>query len=132
LDGAREHRRAAVREDAGAKAALAQASERRGGVREGVERAIGVEQRFAQSPVDRRAAGEGVVERPLGQGPERLVASGKRQHPAVFELLCPPDLRQPRRIRPDRRRVPRHRRMHVEQRAVSVEHDGAASCEEVG
>jgi len=93
---------------------------------------IGVEQRFAQSPVDRRAAGECVIERPLGQGPERLVASGKRQHPAVFELLCAPDLRQPRRIRPDRRRVQRHRRMHVKQRAVGVEHDGAASCQEVG
>ena len=95
----------------------------------GGEVAVGLEEGAAAAPVDRRAAREGIVEGPLGEEPERLVAPGEREDPGVFELLRPPDLRQPRRFRPDRR-MARDGRVHVEEGAVGIEENRSGATQD--
>src|SRR5216684_3788433 len=74
----------------------------------------------------RRQPGECVIERLLGQRPEVEVTIRQRERPAVFELLGAPQLRQTIGIGPDLVAVARDGSVHVEQRAVSVEHE--CSC----
>ena len=74
--------------------------------------------------------GKREIERLLRQRPEIPVAAGEAPHPAIFELLGAPDLGETRGIRAECRRVLAHGRMHVEERAVSVEgKDGAGQRE---
>src|SRR5262249_10576568 len=64
------------------------------------------------------------IERALGQRPERLVLSGKRRGPGVFELLGPPQIGEPVGVRPRCRAVAADRGVHVGPGAVGVEHTG--------
>ena len=102
-----------------------QRAERRARIRKGIELEIGVEQGRAQRPVDRGEARERVIERALGQRPEVDVVPGGREHPGIFELLGAPDLGEAIGFRPGRRAMARNRGVHVEQRSVGVEHEGA-------
>ncbi len=52
-----------------------------------VELEIGFEQLRPQRAIDRRHARQGVIQRALRQRPEIDVVAGKRQGPAIFELL---------------------------------------------
>ena len=90
-----------------------------------VELEVAVEQSGAQRAIDRRIARERVVERALGQRPEIDVMSGGGQHPGIFELLRAPDFGEAISVGAGRIAIAGDRRVHVEQRSVGVEHEGA-------
>jgi hypothetical protein len=70
-----------------------------------------------------RHARERKIERALGQGPEIDVTSGKRQRPGIFQLFRSPDFRKAIGVRTGGGAMARDRGVHVEQRAIGIEHE---------
>jgi hypothetical protein len=65
-----------------------------------------------------------IVECLRRQLPEIRMGTHQTAQPAVFELLAPPGRRERIGLRPERLAAPRGRAVHIEQRAIGIEHDG--------
>ena len=121
LNRALEHCGRSVRQDASLAALRFQRSERDPRVGKSIELEVRVEQNRLQRFVDAWHRGQSKIERALGENPEIRVVPRQREGPAVFELLRPPDRRDPIGIGPCLCLVTRDRRMDIEQRAIGVE-----------
>jgi hypothetical protein len=77
---------------------------------------------WARPWIDLRETREGIVEGLLRQRPEIHETARQRQHPAILELLLPPERRERLGLGPDRIRMAHDRRIHVEQCAIGMKH----------
>jgi hypothetical protein len=108
-------------------AGLAQGAQHRRGLGVGRAGAIRLQQVGMQAGIGQGVAGKDPVQRILGAAPEILVLGrpGQAADPAVLQLLHPPIRRDLAPVLADAPGQRRHRRVHVQQRAIGVEDDGA-------
>src|SRR5262249_49304873 len=125
LDGGGEHVWRAVRQNRGGVATRFEIAQNRARIRKGVERQIGAEQPWLERLVDGRKTREGQIERTFRQPPEIEKTAGKRQRPAIFELLATPELGETIGIGPGDRPIPADGGMRVEKRAIGIEDESA-------
>jgi hypothetical protein len=114
VDRALQHRRRAIRENAGSVAGGFQGFQRDARVGEGVELEIGAQQIGLERFWHRRHPRQRVIERALGQCPEIHIVAGERQRPGVFKLFRAPQVGHAVGVGSGSLAKPADRCMHVE------------------
>jgi hypothetical protein len=124
LDRRLQHGRRAVREDGGLESRAADRSQHGRHFRIGAQFPVGLKKPLAQRRIRDGVALAGIVERLRRQLPEIGMRAHQTAQPAVLQLLAPPGGREGIRLRSEGITPPRRRAVHIEQRAVGIEHDG--------
>ena len=119
----REHPRLAVRKNRGPQAAIAQPAQHVRHLAVGIKLQVCLHQRLAHCRID-AGTGERIVERIAGHLPEIGMAAHQRPQPGVLQLLAAPQLGQSIGPLAELGTQTCDRGVHVEQRAVGIEHAG--------